>query len=292
VSAVGRSLVALLALGVALHAAAEEDGQDWDLRQTGRSRTLVAYTAYNNGIAIAVRCADGGLEAVLAGLPAPRDNADTRLLEIAVRDDDFTPQQWNVAIDRTVALSELPAPFARQIREGGRLQIRVPNASQDGRNVRYDLTLPPSGAAIDQVLTTCGRPLVDVRDAELAALPDTGLPANVRWLELPRLGLPPSARYGRGFSVISCMTRADGGLRDCVIESDHPSGSGFGEAALRAASRARVAQDTPPGAEFRPVRITFRATFSTGGFESREDRAAAREQRRLERERRENREAD
>ena len=40
----------------------------------------------------------------------------------------------------------------------------------EGRNLRHVVTLPPSAAAINEVLTACGKPLTDPRDAEMAAI--------------------------------------------------------------------------------------------------------------------------
>ncbi|MGZ9100083.1 MAG: hypothetical protein ACXW3O_10295, partial [Brevundimonas sp.] len=157
-----RSLTALLACTVALPALAQDASADWDLVHDQRKKLLVAYTLFDNGLSIATRCADGGFEAVIGGLP-PAGRATSRPLRIAFGDDDLVEGRWNVATDDTLAVSELPAPFARELRTGGRLRVLIPGGAEGGRNLMYDLVLPASSASIDQTLTTCGRPLVDPR---------------------------------------------------------------------------------------------------------------------------------
>jgi TonB family protein len=261
-----RGLTILAVVATAFPALAQDTLRDWDFRQNTRDRVTLASAELDNGLSLAVRCVDGSLEALMLGLPEPTAGQETRPLEIAFGADQLQPQTWNVGIDRSIAVSELPAPFARKLREGGRLQVRVPRAAAGGRNLRYDLTLPASSTAIDRVLSSCRRPLVDPRDAELAALPELGLPIGVRWARAPRAEFPTGTHYARGFAVVSCMTTNSGVLRDCVIESEHPGQAGFGRAALRAAERARTRQDKPEGV-FQPVKVVFRSQFFIPGYE-------------------------
>ena len=274
-----RALTALLACAVALPALAQDASRDWDLTRDQRKKLLVAYTQFNNGLTIATRCADGGFEAVIAGLP-PAGRATSRPLRIAFGDDELVEVQWNVATNDTIAVSELPAPFARELRDGGRLRILVPGGSYGGRNLLYDLTLPPSSGSIDQTLTTCDRPLVDPRDAELETLQEDGVPTNLGWAERPRAEFPES-RYARGFAVITCVSNPDGSLRDCAIESEHPREGGFGEATLASARRARLQNLADPGAPVPVTRVLYKTHFLMEGYETREDQARMRESRRL-----------
>lgn len=253
-------LAALAGLLAATPSAGQEAPADWDLLVERSSRVTMAYTDFNNGLSLAVRCVDGGYEAIIAGLP-PVADLDRRPLMIQFRDDGATPTQWNVAVDPTLAVSERPAPFARDLREGGRLQIVAPGAAEGGRNLRYVLDLPASGASIDRTLEACGKPLVDPRDAELAALGETGLPGGVSWASLPRPSFPSPAVYEAGFAVISCLTEPDGGLRACEIETEHPRDGNFGEAALRATRRARLENTREPGALVPVGRILYRTNF-------------------------------
>lgn len=285
-----RSLTALLACAVALPALAQDASADWDLAQDQRKNLLVAYARFDNGVSIGTRCADGGFEAVISGLP-PAGRASTRPLRIAFGDDDLSDSRWGVATDDTIAISELPAPFARELRAGGRLRILVPNGAPDGRNLLYDLTLPASSSSIDQTLTACGRPLVDPRDAELEALEEDGVPRNLAWAVRPRPNFP-STRYARGFAVATCVSNPDGSLRDCTIESEHPRDGRFGQAALAAVRRARLQNLADPGAPLPVTRVLYKTHFLMEGYQTREDVERQRESRRLQQEERAARRAE
>ena len=274
----------VLALAVALPAMAQDAGRDWDLHRNTRTDAIMAYTVFDNGLGIAVRCVDGGYEAFLSGLP-PAGRGETRTLDVAFGEGELNPQSWNVGVNDTIAVSSFPAPFARKLRQGGRLQIRVPDGGGPGRALRYDLTLPASPGSIDETLAACGRPLVDPRDAELDALPDTGLPENLVWARRPVVDYPSRSRYARGFAVVTCLVDPDGALRDCTAETEHPRDGGFGEATLQALRRARV-RDTGGLTDLPPVMVSFRVNFVIQGYETREDRERMREGRRRERERR------
>ena len=81
--------------------------------------------------------------------------------------------------------------------------IVVPGGAENGRNLRYVIDLPASGAAIDETLQACGRPLVDPRDAERSALPEDGLPPEIEWARQPRPAadraqLPLARRWANG----------------------------------------------------------------------------------------------
>jgi len=280
-----RPLIIALAGAVALPALAQDTSQDWDMLRDPRNRLLMAYTEFDNGIGIATRCADGGFEAILTGLP-PAGEATRRPLRIAFGDEALSESLWNVAVNDTVAVSDLPAPFARNLREGGRLRVMVPGGAADGRNLLYDLQLPASSTSIDETLATCGRPLTDPRDAELEALPEGGLPASLAWSRQLRPNFPSPIRYGRGFAVATCVTNGDGSLRDCTIETEHPRDGGFGQAVLNAARRARLSNIADPGLPVPTLRVLFRTTFGLDGDQTREDEAARRDQRERERERR------
>jgi hypothetical protein len=279
-----RPLAALLACAVAMPALAQDASADWDLANDQRRKLLVAYTAFDNGLGIATRCADGGFEAVITGLP-PAGEASTRSLRIAFGDDDLAETRWTVATDDTAAVAELPAPFARDLRAGGRLRILVPNGALDGRNLMYDLTLPASSASIDQTLTTCRRPLVDPRDAELKALPEDGVPLNLTWEVRPRPSYP-ATRYARGFAVVTCLTNPDGSLRDCAIESEHPRDGQFGNATLRSARRARLRNLADPDGPVPAGHVMYRTNFVMEGYQTREDEQRLREDRQKQREER------
>ena len=251
-------------IGASGAAPAQDDG-DWDVLRDPRKKLVMASTLFDNGLGIAVRCVDQSYEALLVGLPVAPEG-ETRPLRLAYGDKPMFDSTWNVAIEPTVAVSSYPAPFARSVREGGRMQIVVPNGAGDGRNLRYDLTLPASGAAIDETLAACGRPLDDPRDAELADIGASGLPGDMIWRRAPRPTYPTRSRYAKGFAVVSCLSNPDGSLRDCVIETEHPQGGHFGEATLRSIGTARLRMTADQDAPVAARQVGFRVTYRLEGY--------------------------
>lgn len=281
-----RPLVVLLACAVALPALAQDADRDWDMLRDPGKKLTIAYTRFDSGLGIAARCVDESYEALITGLPSA-GGGETRILRVAFGDDELREQRWNVAVNDTIAVSELPAPFARKLREGGRLRILIPGGAEGGRNLLHDLTLPASSTSIDETLTVCERPLTDARDAELEALPEGGLPTSLNWASRPRPTFPDPIRYARGFATVLCLTNPDGSLRDCSVESEHPQEGGFGASALRAARRARVANADDPGGPVPLSRVLYRTNFVLDGYQTREDERRRREQRQRDRDARE-----
>lgn len=250
--------VAVLALGVP--ALAQDAARDWDLHQDEAAKTLLAYTTFDSGLSVAFRCQNGSFAAVLAGLPPLRQ--PRRMLKIGFQGEQRVTM-WTNTTDRSVVVADYPAPLARQFRDGGELKVTIPEGAGDGRDLSYILPLPSSNAAIDQVLTRCERPLVDARDSELEVVGSAGLTAGFEWARAPRPRFPDT-RYASGFAVTTCMTRPDGSLTNCIIESEHPQDGGFGDAALRGAAGARVGVTGARGAEVPPRKIGFYTAFRPG----------------------------
>ncbi len=247
---------------------------DWEYLTDARTRTAVAALPTTTGVTVAVRCTDGGLEVLMTGLsPAEAEN---RTIGIGFGESPISDQTWSVATDDTVAISRLPAPFARKLREGGTLQVRLAGAGEGGRNIRYVIDLPPSQTAIDQILTACGRPLVDPRDAELDAVGEDGLPSNLEWLRQPRPRYPANMKYAKGFAVVTCVAATDGGLRDCVVETEHPHDGKFGEAIMDAVGDARLVNTLNPDAPIDPSRVVFTTNFYMSGYQPRSPRTGTR----------------
>lgn len=257
-------IAAFLALLIASPAFAQDmEPADWDIERDASKKIIMAYSMFNVGLGIAVRCVDGGLEGIITNLPS--DNADVRVIGIAFADDErIYDQQWNVARDSTVALSSMPAPFARNLRKGGQMQIRIVGGADDGRTLRYVLELPASNAAIDETLTACGLPLVDPRDAAWANVGDNGLPTSLQWLKRPHPVYPGTPRYERGFAVVSCIADPEGRPQDCVVETEHPRDAGFGRATLSATRSARLTNSLNPDSPITPSRFSFRANYNVG----------------------------
>lgn len=256
-----RSLPALAALAVAGSALAQDAGDDWDPHTDPEIRMTMASVNFGH-LGIAVRCHDGGLDVVLTGLP-PTEEPRREILLKFPDEETPSPTHWNVGMDRTIAVSERPAGFAREVRKGGRLDVVIPGGAEGGRNLRYALDLPSQHAVLDGVLTTCNKPLDDPRDAELKALGDTGLPGGIGWARPPRPQYPSrDPVYERGFAVVTCLSEAGGGLRGCEVETEHPRNGGFGEATLTATRRARLSNTVNPGEPIPTRLIQFRASYN------------------------------
>ena len=254
-----RPVITLVAVCAALPALAQDAVGDWDIHSDASIDSLMAYTVFDNGLSIAFRCIDGSLNVVMAGLPpAP---GDRRTLNMAFRDGQSYPTVWTATTSSTAVVGDFPAPLAREFRQGGTLKVSVPGGALDGRYLRYDVELPASGAAIDQVLTTCDRPLVDPRDAALKAIDATGLSTGVSWERTPRGQFPTPIRYGSGFAVLSCLTTPTGDLNDCVVEMEHPHDGKFGRAALRGAAGARLKNSEGEKWPMPVVRLSFMTRF-------------------------------
>jgi hypothetical protein len=204
----------------------------------------------------------GGL---LLAIALPAFAPDTH---VAFGDEPLHQTNWNVTTDRTVAIADYPSAFARHLRKGGPLKIMIPGGAGNGRNLRHDLVLSPSSAAIEETLTRCRVPLEDPRDALLPDIDDRGLPAGMNWARAPRPRYP-NTNYATGYAVMTCVADADGELGQCQIESEQPAKSRFGEAALRAMPDARVSSTTEPTGRITSRLIGFRVNFYLAGYEPR-----------------------
>jgi len=256
-----RALVLLTVCAVAFPALAQDATADWDIRRDPAAKAILAYTSFDNGLSIAFRCVDGSFNAVIAGLPPSQENR--RRLELGFRDGEPRPTMWSSTTNPTTVIGDLPAPLAREFRQGGALRLTVPNGAADGRNLRYEIDLPASGAAVDEALTACDRPLVDPRDMELEAIGASGLTGGMTWRRMPEPEFPHSggSGYAEGFAVLTCISTARGGVRDCVVEMEHPHDGGFGRAAADAARRARLVNTTDPGQPVPVRRFSFLTKF-------------------------------
>lgn len=246
----------------------DQDEQDWNLLRDPAKKSVIAYIPVTTGLMLAVRCVDGALDGVITGLPQYRAGRPTRPLGLAFGDEPMRQTRWSVTTDRTVAISDYPAAFARSLRKGGPLKILIPGGAEDGRNLRHDLVLPPSAAAIEETLAACNRPLEDPRDALLPDIEDNGLPAGLTWARPPRARYP-NTNLASGYVVITCIAQSDGSLSQCQIESEQPPKSRFGAAALQSTRDARLNVSDQPGGQITPRMIAFRANFYMEGYQPR-----------------------
>jgi hypothetical protein len=245
------SLLALfgaLAAPAVCHAQAEEP-QDWTLTRVDDRQATVATIDFTTGLGLVARCMDGVYDLIILGLPDASRSATTRELGLSVGEDsDLRTTVWTVGDKRSTAFSRVPAMVARQLAEGGKLQLVVPGAEGQPRT-RYVMDLDPSSTALEQTLTDCGRPLVDPRDRDIEGNGQDGLPGGVNWAQAPRprFPFPVGGRSPTlGYVVMSCGVQATGQLTACQTESEQPAGYHLGRSVEASLDRARV-QLTPSG---------------------------------------------
>ncbi len=242
---------------------AQDVADDWEMVRRPERKTVFAFIPTSTGLTIGFRCVDGVYGAIIGGLPEAPRGARVRTLRIGVNDREAKPSTWSVTTDRTVALADYPSSMARGLREGGAVSVVIPGGGGEGRNLRHQLTLPASSAAIDETLTACGRPLEDPRDALLPEITESGLPDGVTWARAPRPSYPRN-NYAGGFAVVTCVVQPAGGVEQCEIESEFPDDAGFGRAALRSTRDARIVSPGETPGQYAPRMVGFRVSFTMG----------------------------
>lgn len=208
------------------------DSADWDLVQDSGRLTMATLDFGTN--ALAIRCQQDVFEFVLTGVPAV--DTSSRVVSVTVGSRPLEKRYWSTQPGATHLYAAEPERLARQLREGGVLDIRLEPATDAEQARRYQFPVPPSAAAVNQVLTACDERLEDDRDA----IPRAG---PVRWALRPTPYYPDNdaavrARAGR--VELTCIVAEDFGLRNCRVEAESPANSGFGASALRAAAQARL----------------------------------------------------
>lgn len=252
-------ILALVICVAAAPANAQTAEDDWDLTESPERRMLAASTTFSSGLTVILRCVNGQFDAVVTGLPAVNPGTEWRTVSLQFGEAPARDERWFVGTNPASVISRLPARLARELREGGLVKLRVEDPGQQGRRVRYDLALPASASNIDRTLSACGRPISDPRDELVDGLEETGLPGGMVWARVPEPRYPDGRTFDRGFVVTSCLNRPDGRLTDCMVESEFPLGGGFGEEAMRAASRGRVRLAADPSAPV-PTRMIIYST--------------------------------
>lgn len=241
-------------------ALAQDTADDWEVIRQPERDSVFAYVPTSTGLTIGFRCIDGVYGAIIAGLPEAPRNAEIRTLRIRIGDEEARDSVWNVSTDRTIALADYPASLARSMREGGTINIIVPGGGGEGRNLRHELDLPASSAAIDETLTACERPTEDPRDALLPEITESGLPGGVNWARPPAPSYPRN-NYQRGYAVLTCVVQPDGALAQCEVESEFPTDGRFGRNALRGTANARIVSPGETPGQYAPRIIGFRVNF-------------------------------
>lgn len=271
-TAIGAALIAVVAATSSPSLAqdpASTGADDWALTRLRREGALVAAAPFDNGITLIARCMDNTFGLIFTGLPEVAEGVGSRPLTLVVGDGEERPYVWNVAaVNRGTALSRVPAVIARQLAKGGRLQIIIP-AEQGGRRTRYIVPLPKSADGLAEVMTKCGKPLVDPRDEELIGNGE-GLTGRFKWVRPPNGDVSSSgiASLQTGGTVtLSCTALPTGRVVDCEVEDEFPTAAGYGRVARLMAQNGRIGW--ADGAEeahlpFPGGRIVFTTNFREG----------------------------
>jgi len=245
--------------------------EDWTLARLPEHDAVVATIGFTSGLNLIARCQGGVYDLMISGLTEAPKNQPTRELGIQVGDEgESKTTVWTVGSQRTMAFSRIPALVARDLAEGGKLQVVIPADRPGGPRTRYVMDVEPSSQAIAETLTACGRPVIDPREEradQIEGNGQDGLPAAVMWRTMPRPTFPESVR-GRsprmGYVVLSCVAEDDGGLTECVTESEQPPGYHLGLAVQRSLPRARLKLTDEAAASGRPLAgrlIVFSVNF-------------------------------
>jgi hypothetical protein len=216
-------LAMAVGLGFATAAVAQDD--DWEYQEDAARQIWVAAARYDAGQMIVVQCRQGGLTAVLTGLPA----SEAPLVLRATRADGrASAQNWQPAGAAGAFRSASPGRDVRFMKGGGQYVLR---GGEGAAAVRVGFDLPTQSANLDRVLTACGWATEDERDAlataNISLIDPDDIPSRPRAprsaRQAPRATTPrPEAPLTPPppEDAVSCIVR-DMHLRDC--RADHPA---------------------------------------------------------------------
>ncbi|WP_439471970.1 hypothetical protein [Brevundimonas sp.] len=208
-------------LGLATTAVAQDD--DWEYQEDAARQIWVAAARYDAGQMIVVQCRQGGLTAVLTGLPASEAPLSLRATRADGR---ASSQTWQPAGAPGAFRSESPGRDVRFMKGGGQYVLR---GGEGASAVRVGFDLPTQSANLDRVLTACGWATEDDRDAlalaSISLIDPDDIPSRPRaprsTRQAPRATTPrPEAPLTPppAEDAVSCIVR-DMHLRDC--RADH-----------------------------------------------------------------------
>lgn len=249
---------ALLALASPVFAQdASPPSEDWDLTVDADRQLTLATVDFGENL-LALRCRSGALDLLLTGVPVSVGTTrNVRVSAGAIVDED---QVWVAQVGQPVLGADEPARLARQLRAGGELDVRIDKETDADRSRRYRLTAPASAASVNTVLTACGLPLDEPRDL----IPRSSVASGPVWKSQPEPRFPdnPEALRVNGARVqVSCIVGEGLALTDCRVESESPTGLGFGASALAAARRAEIGP-AADGSDARGRLIRFTVRFA------------------------------
>lgn len=213
--------------GVAGPATAQTAPNDWE--RVDRGGDISATLSAADAPLLSVTCSSGHLVVLIGELPAAAQADRSRGVFIEQGGQTLSMPWIAGAADEVLAGA--PRPVARALRRGGRVTLRLTSGVTP---TQYDLDLPTQSAAVAEVMERCDTPLEDARDD----LPPLDY-ANLEWLREPVPARPDRIRQ-TGLAVVSCVTAANGRLRDCILEAEFPAGVEMGRTATQAYRMARI----------------------------------------------------
>lgn len=228
----------------------ENQSTDWERAVSADAKVVAATARFDNGITLIVRCQNReAFDVIITGLP--ESTGTRRLLQVGVGEGaKMRDVSWLTTSNRRGAFSLVPMTLARDLMRGGTIRIRMP-APNGQPSTLYVMETEPSGSAIAEILTECGRPLEDPRDNRVAETLEE-LPVDLEWVRRP---VPPAnallrvVTHRETYVNVSCLTAEAGKLKDCRIESAHPFNSAINRLILEAARNGRLqvkGSRTPP----------------------------------------------
>lgn len=210
-------------------AGAQEAAADgWDLAVDAANETVSASIEYASGAAVVVQCRGGMLVTAIARTPLSNSASRRAVL---TRGDQFSPNvEWET-VAGGMAISMDPS-VVRFLRRGG--PVILQSTEDDPAPFSAPFELPVSGAAVDQVLTSCGAPLTRDHDAAPSA---TGFLLATPRVEMPSAAILPSGAPQTIY--LSCLIRSSR-LADCLSEYEQPRNPRAGAATAESADGTRV----------------------------------------------------
>jgi hypothetical protein len=250
--------LALLMFAAASPALAQDPTEDWDLTSNAERQLTLASLDFGDNI-LALRCQAGTLDLLLTGVPVSTGESRTATVSAGAISDET--QTWAALPGQPVVGADEPARLARQLRAGGPLDVRLDPEDAADRPRRYRLTTPASTRSVDAVLTACGEPLDEPRDliARVAkgAAPTWEYMAPVQYpSSLSAQSIPEAAVR------VSCVIGPEMQMQDCRADSETPTGYGFGDSAIAAARRSRIAAPAD-GTDVHGRLVRFTVRFRT-----------------------------
>lgn len=225
-----RSGALFTALTAAVAVAGGAAAQTWEAQPPSDLASSAAVLRWQTGAALAARCSEG----VFSMLFAAVHDGERYPAHYRVDGGSWERIHWQPAARDRLFFSTTPARMARKIAAGGEVELRFTPEGQPP--VLYQLALPTDHSALNAVVSDCGLPLSDPRDA-LVVVEDP------QWTHRPD-GQDMARHYPgdvrQGDSAMLCIVNRSGRLEDCETTYETPPGRGVGEASRALASRFRL----------------------------------------------------